>query len=126
MIPAAPMDPSAQAGAPQSATPAGMGDDESQEQFSVTITANGDGTYSVSSSDSDDDQDDAAQGGAPAPGGDDDGPQTAQSIEDALKIAGQMLQEESSEDSAEPAAGASPEDVWNQLAKKTDAKRGMK
>lgn len=116
-------DPSMQATAPGAAptdTP------EAQETFSVTITANGDGTYSVASSDSDDDQDDASQGGAPAPGGEDDGPQTAQSIEDALKIAGQMLQEEAGEDDQQPADDSDPQAVWNQLAKKTDAKRGMK
>jgi hypothetical protein len=119
--PTAPMDPAAQAPASDpSAAPA----DESQEQFVVCIAAQPDGTYSVYAQDSDDDQDDAAQGSAPAPGGDDSGPQTAQSLEDALKIAGQMLQEEAGEDSQEPADGSDPQAVWNQLAKKTDAKRG--
>lgn len=117
------MDPNAPQSADQSAAPA----EESQESFTVCISANADGTYSVYEQDSDDDQDDASgSGSAPGTQGSDDdsGPQTAQSIEDALKIAGQMLQEEASEDSQEPADNSDPQAVWNQLAKKTDAKRG--
>lgn len=123
MSAAAPMDQTAQAPASDPST----APDDAQEAFSVTITSNGDGTYSVSSSDSDDGQDDQgadAAGGAQGQGDDDSGPQTAQSVDDALKIAGQMLQEEAGEDSQEPADSSDPQAVWNQLAKKTDAKRG--
>lgn len=140
----------AQAGASMG-TPSGAPDDESQEAFSVCITANGDGTYTVTPSDADDDQDDAAAAGGAGAGpvgagadasagmagggdsGDSDSAQTANSVEEALKIAGQMLQEEAGEDAGDADQGAAdgnapvtdPQAVWNQLAKKSDAKRGL-
>jgi hypothetical protein len=133
-------------------TATGAPDDEQQETFVVCIAAMADGTYQVYQEDSDGDEDDtAAAGGADAgamgAGGDAGGgmgagmdnggaagAQTANSIEEALKIAGQMLQEEAGEDSGEAAQGdqgdgnapvSDPQAVWNQLAKKSDAKRGL-
>ena len=101
-------DPSMGAGQPD------MGADESQEQFSVTITSNGDGTYTVSSSDSDESQDDPSSQGS--------GSQDAQSVDEALQIAGQMLSEEQSEDSGEDGNTPIPADqqkaVWDQMASK--------
>jgi hypothetical protein len=100
-----------------------MPGDESAEQFSVTITANGDGTYSVATSDSDAAQDDPnAQG--------ESGPQTASSIEEVCQIVEQILSAEAGEDGAEAGGDANapvndPQAVWQQLAKKTDAKRSM-
>lgn len=102
--------------------------DETGGGYSVTITSNGDGTYSVSSSDQDEAQDTQA-------GGEPSGPQSAQTIEEALNIADQMLQEEATEDNAEaPEEGEDPnaplpsksaaQDVWNQMASSKDKQRG--
>lgn len=97
--------------------------DESQEQFVVCIAANGDGTYSVYPKDSDESEDDP---NAPAS---ESQPQTAKSIDEALQIAGQLLQEEQGEDSAEQGDGNEPmpadqaQSYWDQLAAKKDAGR---
>jgi hypothetical protein len=109
------MDPAAQAPSADQAT----GMDEGQESFTVCIRAQADGTFSVYAKDSDEGQDDTQ--GAPD---DASGPQTAKSIDEALSLAQQMLEAGAGEAEPEPAADASPEAVWNQLAKKTDAKRG--
>lgn len=86
------MDPSSDPSDPTAgAAPDGAG----SEQISVTITAVGDGSYTVSMSEGDEsegsgegsDEDDAS-----------DQPQTASNIDDALKIASEMFQAESSED----------------------------
>jgi hypothetical protein len=95
---------------------------EAGEQFSVTITSNGDGTYTVSSSDSDESEDD--------PSGQSSGSQDAKSVDEALNIAGQMLQEESSEDSSEDGNAPLPskdaaQAAWNQMASKRDKARSM-
>lgn len=134
----------AQAGADQSGAA-----DDSQPDFVVCIACMPDGTYQVYAQDSDDDQDDAGATGGAAAGGDDSGDmsgagmaaggdngdgdssQTANSIQEALKIAGQMLQEEQTEDAGEDQGGngnapvSDPQAVWNQLAKKSDKSRGI-
>lgn len=136
----------AQDQAPTGADQGAAGD--SQESFVVCIAAMADGTFQVYAQDSDDDQDDTASaGGADAGGdgagdmsgagmasggdnGDGDSTQTAHSIEEALKIAGQMLQEEQTEDAGDDQGGSNepvsdPQAVWNQLAKKSDKARGI-
>ena len=94
---------------------------EPQEEgggFSVTVADNGDGTYSITSSDQD------------ASEGEDAGPQTAKSMDEACQMMAQMFQEESGEEQQEPDDGADlneklPADkaqaVWSQMAGKKKA-----
>jgi hypothetical protein len=91
---------------------------------SVCIKDNEDGTYTVSlMGDADSDPSDTA-----------DQAQTAQSLEDALKLAGQMLSGEASEDQAEPDDGSdgdtpmAPDDakkMWNQMATSRAKQKAM-
>lgn len=97
------------------------------EQVSVTITAVGDGTYTVSLAEPQDSDD---QGGDPSSSDDSDQPQTADNVEDALKMAGQMLGAEAdeSDDSGDDNAPMSPGDAksaWNQMASKKKQSQGM-
>lgn len=92
--------------------------DESAEGggFSVTVTDNGDGTYSIEASDADAQQE-----------GEQSGPQTANSLEEACQMMEQMFQDESGEDASQPEDGEDPNaplpadkaaSVWNQMASK--------
>ncbi len=92
---------------------------DGSDQVSVTITAVGDGTYTVSMSE--DDSDASAESGQDP----DDQPQTADNLDDALKIAAEMFQAESQEgDDDDGADGNAPMDTgtaksyWKQLAAK--------
>lgn len=109
---------------PTQATPAAPDDSSDSEQVSVTITAVGDGTFTVSLNEG---QEDPAEGGGEDAG---DEPQTADNVDDALKMAGQMLGAEADEESQEPADGnaqLSPADAksaWSQMASKKKQSQG--
>lgn len=123
MTPQASMDPS-MGQDPNAAAPA-----DQEQPFSVTITDNGDGTYSVSSSDDDGDADDASQDSSAGSG--QGGAQTAQSVEEAVEMAGKLLEQEASEDgggaAGDPNAPLPSKDaaaaVWNQMASAKDKAR---
>ena len=92
-------------------------DDESSapEQICVTITAVGDGTYTVAMGP----EADAAE--EPASEEASDAPHTAASLEDALKVAGEMFSAEDMEgesDGNEPMAPADAKSYWNQMSSK--------
>ena len=114
------MDPSAMSGD-------GSSDDESSgsQGTTVCITAMPDGTFSVQIQESGDDGDEG-------PGDNSDGPQTADSLDEALQIAGQMLTDEMNEDSGEsdsgsdgdaPMSPANAKSAWNAMAAKRDKSR---
>jgi hypothetical protein len=119
-----PADPSMQAD-PSVGSSAG-GDDDSQDAQGVTvcITASPDGTFSVQIQESGD----SDQSGEDESG---DGPQSADNLQDALKLAGQMLTAEQGEESSESGDDNEPMDpgaaksAWNQMAAKRDSSRSM-
>jgi len=90
-------------------------------QTSVTITDNGDGTYAVSMNQ--DDGNPSQESGQT----DNDQPQQADSLEDALKIAAEMLSSEAEEadqggDNNAPMPSDDAQSYWNQMASKQKAK----
>ena len=93
------------------------------EQVSVTITAVGDGTFTVAINEPQDADD---QSGDPAES--DDEPQTTDNIDDALKMAGQMLgaeaDEESQGDDNEQLSPADAKSAWSQMAGKKKQSQG--
>ena len=107
----------------------------------ICIAALPDGTYQIYQQGDQDQSGGApasAQGGMPSPSGapspdDDSGnSQTADNIQDALQIAGQMLQGGDQDDDSgqgqDGNAELSPSDAkaaWNQMAAKSDKKRSM-
>ena len=92
-------------------------DSSDAEQVSVTITVVGDGTFTVTLNEP---QEDPSEGSEPADPGDQ--PKTADNIDDALKMAGQMLGSEADEESqGDDNAQLSPADAksaWKQMASK--------
>lgn len=111
-------------GADPSADPS-QGDDT--QGTTVCITASPDGTFSVQiqeAASSDESGEDESG----------DGPQTADNLDDALALAGQMLTAEMGEDGGESSAigddnapmdPASAKSAWNQMAQKRDKSRLM-
>ena len=89
----------------------------------VCITASPDGTFSVQMQESGADESGEDESG--------DGPQTADNLDDALALAGQMLTTEMGEDSADSGDGDAPMDpataksAWNQMAAKRSAVRAQ-
>ena len=103
-----------------------MGDSGMEEGTTVCITASPDGTFSVQMQESGADESGEDESG--------DGPQTADSLDDALALAGQMLTAEMGEEGGESSAigddnapmdPASAKSAWNQMAQKRDKSRLM-
>ena len=104
-----------------------MGDSGMDEGTTVCITASPDGTFTVQiqeAASSDESGEDESG----------DGPQTADNLDDALALAGQMLTAEIGEDGGESSAigddnapmdPASAKSAWNQMAQKRDKSRLM-
>lgn len=114
------------------ADPSDDGADDSQGT-TVCITALPDGTFSVQIQESGDDE--SGESGEDESG---DGPQSADNLDDALKLAGQMLTAEMGEESGESADGSDGSDdgnaplapgaaksAWNAMASKRDQSRTM-
>lgn len=114
----------------QAAAPDATQDDSSAPLAVICIAAMPDGTFQVyTEGDADAQSPDASSQAPEGEEAGETGPQTAQSIDDALNIAGQMLQEEASEGSGDEgdanAPVKDPQAVWNQMAKKSDKARGL-
>ena len=103
-----------------------MGDSSMGESQGTTvcITASPDGTFSVRIQE-------AAISEESSEDESGDGPQTADNLDDALALAGQMLTTEMGEDSADGGDGDAPMDpataksAWNQMAAKRSAVRAQ-